>query len=315
MSRIAKLLLAALALACLAAPAFPRPALALELAAGVPPVAWLVQRVAGPAGAVQVLSGPGSNPHTFEPTPKQMAALSRVAAYCAVGLPFEDRILAKLKAANPKLTVIDLTAGLELLPEPEGGHEPGHGHAGEAKAAQHQAPAKEHGHDDGDMDPHVWLSPRLCQAMARTIAAGLGRLDPAQAPAYAANLAALLADLGRMDARLSAVLAPVQGQEFLVYHPAFGYFGRDYGLKQVAVETGGREPGPKRLVGLIKRAREHNIRVIFVQPQFPQKAAQQVAREINGAVVALDDLAPDPLANWEHMAQALAKGLAGGARP
>lgn len=308
MPKAAQYFLAMLALACLAAPLTPRPAQAMDLAAGVPPVAWLVQRVAGPAAPVQVLSGPGSNPHTFEPTPKQMAALSRVRAYCAVGLPFEERLLVKLQATNPKLTIIDLTAGLELLPEPE--HEPGH--AGEAKA---QPAEPGHGHGDGDMDPHVWLSPRLCQAMARTIAAGLTKLDPAQAQTYAANLAALLKDLAAADARLGAILAQLKGQAFLVYHPAFGYFGRDYGLTQVAVETGGREPGPKRLVGLIQRAREHQVRVIFVQPQFPQKAAQQVAREINGAVVALDDLAPDPLANWEHMAQALARGLGKEGRP
>lgn len=309
MSKLLSPILAGLALAALttlAVLAAPPPARALELAVGVPPVAWLAQRVAGPEAKVHTLAGPGQNPHTFEPTPKQVAGLSRAAVYCAVGLPFEEKILAKLKAANPKLAVIDLAAGLDLMPEAEGGDEPGH--AGKAKAG-------EHGHEEGELDPHVWLSPRLCQTMARTIAAGLSQADPAQASAYAANLAALIADLERVDARLGQLLAPVKGQEFLVYHPAFGYFGRDYGLTQVAVETGGREPGPKRLARLIQRAQERRIRVIFVQPQFPQKAAQQVAREIGGAVAPLDDLSPDPIANWERMAQALKEGLAGERRP
>ncbi|MFZ5585444.1 MAG: metal ABC transporter solute-binding protein, Zn/Mn family [Thermodesulfobacteriota bacterium] len=313
--RASKLILALLALASLAAPVAPPPAQALELAAGVPPVAWLVGRVAGPEATVQILSGPGQNPHTFEPTPKQVAGLSRAAAYFSVGLPFEEKVLAKLKAANPGLRVVDLTAGLDLLPEPA---EPGHGH-GPGKAAKGHGHAKPqaggHAHDEGEMDPHVWLSPRLCQAMARAVATGLSELDPARAPAYAANLAGLLADLQGVDARLGGLLAPLKGQEFLVYHPAFGYFGRDYGLRQVAVETGGREPGPKRLAGLIARAKARKIKVIFVQPQFPQKTAEQVAREIGGAVAALDDLAADPLANWERMAQALTQGLAGAGRP
>lgn len=309
MSKLMSLILACLACLALAAPS-PARAQALELAAGVPPVAWLVQRVAGPEAAVRALSGPGQNPHTFEPTAKQVAGLSRAAAYFSVGLPFEEKALAKLKAANPGLKVIDLTAGLELMPEPE---EEGHGHGGGGGGRTKDA--KGHGHEEGELDPHVWLSPRLCQVMARAIAAGLTELDPARAAAYAANLAALSADLERVDARLTQLLAPQKGQEFLVYHPAFGYFGRDYGLKQVAVETGGREPGPKRLARLIKRAKDRQIKVIFVQPQFPQKTAQQVAREIGGAVAPLDDLAADPLANWEQMAQALTRGLAGERQP
>lgn len=296
---------------CLTTPA---PAAAPEpiLAAGVPPVAWLAGRVAGQP--VPALASPGQDPHTFEPSPKQAAQLAGAKVYFSLDLPFEQKLLPKVTAANPGLKVVDLADGLALLAGEAHGHagektESGHGGA---KAEADHGHGHDHGQDEGEMDPHVWMSPRLCQELARTMARELVALWPEKAAAIEANLATLLAELRAMDQELSAQLAPFAGREFMVYHPAFGYFARDYGLRQVAVETGGKEPGPRRLARLIDQARQRGVRVIFVQPQFPQKSAQQVAREIGGVVAPLDDLSPEPLANWRRMAASLVQGLAGG---
>ncbi|MCA1906094.1 MAG: zinc ABC transporter substrate-binding protein [Desulfarculus sp.] len=287
------------------------------LAAGVPPVAWLAGRVAGQA--VPSLSGPGQDPHTFEPSPKQAAQVATAKVYFSLDLPFEQKLLPKIAAANPGLKVVDLADGLDLLPgegQQPAGDKPAHGHG---KVAPPPGPAKaghghghDHGHGEGELDPHVWMSPRLCQDLARTMARELSALWPEKAVAIQANLAALLAELRDIDQELVARLAPFAGREFMVYHPAFGYFARDYGLRQVAVETGGKEPGPRNLARLIGQARARGVKVIFVQPQFPQKSAQQVAREIGGVVEPLDDLSPDPPQNWRRMAESLARGLAGG---
>lgn len=268
------------------------------VATGIPPLGYLLERLAGGQASVRVLVGPGQNPHTYEPTPRQRAALAQAAVYFKLGLPFENALLAKMEGSHAGLRVVDLAQGLELAPAPEEDH-----HHGEAD------------HDEGEMDLHLWLSPRLAQHLARAMAQALQELDPAGAPGYQERLQALLADLERVDQRLTQVLAPHRGSYFLVYHPAFGYFGRDYGLKQVAVETGGKEPGARHLARIIKKAKERHIKVIFVQPQFPQKSAQQVAREIGGAVVAMDDLAPDYLANLERLARDLDQGLKGQKRP
>lgn len=294
---------------CLTTPALAAaPAPEPSLAAGVPPLAWLAGRVAGQP--VLALSGPGQNPHTFEPSPKQAARLAAAKVYFSLDLPFEEKLLPKIAAANPGLKVVDLADGLALLPEEEHEHEAEKPGSGPAKAEAGHG----HGHDhaEGELDRHVWMSPRLCQDLARTMARELSALWPDKAAAIQANLEALLADLSAVDQELSAQLKPFAGREFMVYHPAFGYFARDYGLKQVAVETGGKEPGPRHLARLIKQARQHGVTVIFVQPQFPQKSAQQVAREINGVVAPLDDLSPAPLDNWRRMAEALRQGLAGG---
>lgn len=268
------------------------------VATGIPPLGYLLERLAGGQASVRVLVGAGQNPHTYEPTPRQRAALAQAAAYFKLGLPFENAILDKMAGSHPGLKVVDLTQGLELAPAPEEDH-----HHGQAD------------HDEGEMDLHLWLSPRLTQHLARAMARALKELDPAGTPGYEERLQGLLADLQQVDQRLTQVLAPHRGSFFLVYHPAFGYFGRDYGLKQMAVETGGKEPGARHLARLIKKAKAHNIKVIFVQPQFPRKSAQQMAREIGGAVVTMDDLAPDYLANLERLARELDQGLKGQKRP
>ena len=123
------------------------------------------------------------------------------------------------------------------------------------------------------------------------------------------NLGVLDSDLARVDAELAAALAPLKGRAFYVFHPCLGYFARDYGLTQRSVETGGKSPGARHLKQLIARARADGVKVIFVQPQFPQDAARTVAEKIGGAVVPLDPLARDIIANLRRTAAALKKAL------
>lgn len=141
--------------------------------------------------------------------------------------------------------------------------------------------------------------------MAETMCRVLSEVDPAHAKTYADNLARLQEDLDRADARIAQWLAPIRGAEFYVYHPAFGYFADAYGLRQVAVETGGKEPSARQLADLIERAKRANVRVIFVQRQFPVKSAQAVADAIGSSVVVLDPLSPDYIANLEAIARAI----------
>jgi len=119
----------------------------------------------------------------------------------------------------------------------------------------------------------------------------------------------LAAELQEVDLELERTLAPLAGRELLVYHPAFGYFARDYGLKQVAVQSGGREPSARELAALIRLARQRGIRVVFVQPQFSQAGAKAVAAAIGGAVVPLDDLPRDYLAAMRDMGGRIREGL------
>jgi zinc transport system substrate-binding protein len=96
----------------------------------------------------------------------------------------------------------------------------------------------------------------------------------------------------------------------MVFHPAFGYFGDAYGLKQVPVEIEGKEPSAQQLAALVRLARERDIKIIFVQPQFSDKSARAVAQAIGGAVLAMDDLGPDYLKNMTDIAEKIEKALA-----
>jgi zinc transport system substrate-binding protein len=165
--------------------------------------------------------------------------------------------------------------------------------------------AEAHAHAD-EMDPHVWTSPPLVRQMIARIRDRVSALDPAGADTYAANQAAFDAELAALDADLRATLADLEQRRFLVYHPAWGYFADTYGLEQIPIEREGKAPGPRRLDALIRQARETDTRVVFVQPQFDRRAAQQVARAIEGRVETADPLATDYADNLRRFARLIA---------
>lgn len=256
---------------------------------GVPPYAELVERIGGDRVEVHVLVQPGQDPHTFEPTPRQMLALAKASVFFHAGLPFEERLAEKIRQSRRALAVVDLGQGVAKRPLAGGC---GHGDHGPGGCPEHAA----------GVDPHIWLAPPLLKLQARTIAEALESADPSHGPQYRENLSALLGDIEATHARIAAALGPLRGQSFYVYHAAFGYFGDAYGLKQQAVEVGGRSPSPKQLRAVVARAKAQRVRILFVQPQFDQRSAQIVAGAIGGAVVPIDPLAAGVLENLERTA-------------
>jgi len=142
--------------------------------------------------------------------------------------------------------------------------------------------------------------------MAENVARGLSAIDPANADAYSARKEAYIAKIDACTDAIRRNLTGLEGRAFLVFHPAFGYFARDFGLVQVAVEEGGHEPGPAGLSRLVDNARENGIHVIFVEPQFSTRESEVIAREINGTVVTIDPLAPDVLENLVRISGTIA---------
>jgi zinc transport system substrate-binding protein len=105
-----------------------------------------------------------------------------------------------------------------------------------------------------------------------------------------------------LDADLEKIFAVKTGLQFMVFHPAWGYFAHAYGLKQVPIEIEGKTPKPAQLKELIEYARENGIKVIFVQPQLSTKSAGLIAREVGGQVTFADPLAEDWMGNLRHVA-------------
>ena len=242
----------------------------------IPPQAFFVQRIGGERVSVEVLVRPGESPHTFEPTPKQMTSLASADIFFSIGLPFEKHLIQKLGKGIKRLRIVDTTRG--VLSSESADKEP-------------------------HPDPHIWLNPLLVKRIASNICETLKKLDPAHSTEYQKNLENFHEELDSVHKQIEELLAPYKGREFLVFHPAFGYFADAFGLKQVSVEKEGKEPGGSHLAALVEFAKKKGIRVLFVQPQFSERTARAVAASIGAEVAPLDALAYDYIDNLHTIAQ------------
>ncbi len=271
----------------------------------VVPQADFVTRLAGDKVDVQVLVGSGQDPHHYAVEPAQSVALGKAAAFFTVGMPFEESLVEKIKGSGMGIRVYDTAEGIERMAGvPHGDEEE------EAEHEGHEEHDHDHAHDHGDeQDPHVWTAPLLVKKQAAVIAKGLEEIDPANASFYREGLATFEKELDALHLDLAKELAPFEGRRFYVFHPAFGYFAREYGLEQVPVQIGGQTPTQKELAEFLAHAREDGMRVLFVQPQFDVHAAEMIAKELGAKVVALDPLEGDVLENLRKAAAAIAEAF------
>ena len=256
------------------------------------PQAYFVERVGGERVDVSVLVGPGYSAATYEPTPRQMAELGQARVYFRIGVPFENVWTERIIKANPNMKVVDTRRGIELLP---------------MKARHHGEHEDHHHHGKSLKDPHIWTSLRLVKIQAQNICDALIGEDPAHTAYYENNLRAFHSDLDKLDREVTEILRNLKTRQFISFHPAWGYFARDYGLEQIPIEVEGKEPGARALADLIKRANQEGIKVVFVQAQFSTKNAETVARAIGGRIVRIDPLAKDFLKNMMKIAEAFAE--------
>ena len=244
------------------------------------PQKYFVERIGGDQVDVSVMVEPGVSPHDYEPKPQQMAALAKARIYYAIGIEFEKVWLEKFKGVNRRMLTVHTERGIEKIPL-----KPGH-------------------QGDEGKDPHVWLSPVAVMVQARNILRGLLTVDPDHRSIYEANYRQFLIELLDLDADLRGVFAGTEGRtEFMVFHPAWGYFADAYGLKQVPVEIEGKDPKPAELQHLIHHATERGISVVFVTPQFSTKSAETVASAIGGQIAFVDPMALNWKANMVEVAE------------
>lgn len=327
-SRLAAALLGAAVLAACSADSPPPSESAagtepIPVAASVPPAGWIAERIGGERVAVTTLLPPGRSPHTWEPAPRELVALSRARLVVVVGhpaLPFEERLLTAARQGGEP-AVVAMADEVELLPDAEGhahgdehgpGHDAAHGHPGAAEPAAEDAiaaPGTPGGGRLAATDPHVWLDPLAMRAIAARIAEALAEIDPAHAADYRARLVEAEAEIDALDREIRDLLADPPERRFLAYHPAWGYFANRYGLIQESVEVGGKEPGTRGLVDRVAEARARGTKTIFVQTSVSGRGARVIADEIGAEVVALDPLAADWDDNLREVAAAMARAL------
>jgi len=270
------------------------PAGPLRVFVSILPQKYFVEKIGGDLVDVAVMVAPGASPHTYEPKPKQMVALAKTNIYFAIGVPFETTWLEKIASTNPKMLVVHTEADIKKIP---------------MKVHHHEGRGLEQHHRD-IKDPHVWLSPPLVMIQARNILQVFLKVDPANRSVYEKNYNNFIKELVVLDAEIRGALkGKGRDVEFMVFHPAWGYFAQAYGLEQVPIEIEGKQPKPAELQYLIQYAKERSVKVIFAQPQFSWQAAQAIAKSIDGQIVFVDPLAADWDTNLRQVASKFKSAL------
>jgi len=253
----------------------------LVVAVSILPLKEFVTEIGGDKVNVNVMIPPGAFPHSYEPKPVQLRQLKNTNLFVKVGTPveFEVNWMDKLLQINPQMCVIDASPGIDLI------------------------------RSEDHIDPHIWLSPKNVKLMVQSITRGLILADSINSQYYWNNQDIYLRKLDQLDQQISALLVKKVRPEFIVLHPSWNYFARDYGLVQIGIEQEGKEPSAKHLQSLIDDATLKNISTIFIAPQDNPKNAYTIANELSASVQTIDPLNEHYLKNLFHVAQLISEAL------
>jgi zinc transport system substrate-binding protein len=269
------------------------------------PQAEMVEFIGGEYIDVTIMVPAGQSPHSFEPTPDQMKKVAKATAYFTVGsdVEFEVVYMDTILEQKSDLQVFDCSEDISVISFDE--H---YGKENHHENEQDNENEREAGHDHTGTDPHIWTSPENFKKMAEVVYNGLVKIDPGNQEQYYTNYQAYISKLDNLHTNVSNLLQPYEGKSFMVYHPAWGYFGDAYNLKMIAIEDEGKQPGPAGIDAIISQAKEENITVIFVAPQFDTSSAETIADEIGGNVVFANPL----MNNYEETVTKLAEDMVTG---
>jgi zinc transport system substrate-binding protein len=259
------------------------------VAVSIQPQKYFVDKIAHNLVSVIVMVPPGVSEHTYEPKPLQMASLSNAALYFSIGIEFESAWLGRLMGTYPAIRVVRTDSGIAKIPM-------------DRLLVGEPAEA----HEDEGLDPHIWLSPELVRAQAATITAALCTRFPGHAAEFRTNDSLFMLEIDSLQQEIKTLLAGRSGDaRFMVFHPAWGYFAREFGLKQLAIEVQGKEPSARDLRTILDYAGKTPVSAIFIQPQFSRRTPEIIAREIGARIAVADPLAADWAGNLRSFAKAL----------
>jgi len=245
------------------------------------PQKLFVDKIGGDKVNVTVMVKRGASPHTYTPKPSQMKKLSKAKLYLAIGVEFEKVWLSKFINQNRDMLVVDTSKDIN-------------------KTTMHH-------HKQEELDPHVWVDPLNVKIISQNIYKALVEVDKANENYYKENLEKFLKEIDEVDQNIKTILKDTpKGTTFMVFHPAWGYFAKRYGLKQLAVEVEGKSPKMKALVKIIEKAKKEQVQAIFTQPEFSDKASKIISKQLNISVIKASTLAE----NWGENLQNLAKAIA-----
>lgn len=261
----------------------------------IEPQRYFTEAIAGDKFKVVSMVPKGSSPETYDPVPQQLVSLGDSKAYFRIGyIGFEQTWMDRLMSNTPHIQVFDTSKGIDLIlnnDDHSHHHTNGDGHDAHIHA----------------VEPHVWNSTTNALIIAGNTYKALAKMDKANEPYYMSRYDSLCRRILHTDSLIRRQLsAPEASKSFMIYHPALSYFARDYGLHQISIEEGGKEPSPAHLKDLIDLCQTEDVKVIFVQPEFDKRNAETIAQQTGTRVVPINPLSYD----WEEEMLNVAKALA-----
>lgn len=261
----------------------------INIAVSIMPEKGFVEAIGGDKVNVSLMVTPGNSPHTYEPKPSQMRDIAKASLYFAIGVEFEKIWLKKFMHSNKNMKVIELSKNIKKLP----------------LASNHNSHHNHHNHVIA-YDPHIWTSPSNVKVIALNIYEALIKEDPANKNYYEKNYNKFMDLINHTDSKIKSILLEKPNAKFMVFHPSWGYFAKDYGLEQMPIELEGKSPKPKELIELIKKAKDEKISAIFTQPEFSDSVAKVMANELNIKVIKVSPLAKNWSKNLLYITNAIA---------
>ena len=245
----------------------------------IEPQRYFVEKIAGDNFKINTIVPAGTSPETYDPTPSQMVALGKSILYFKVGyLGFENAWGKTLEENNTNVDVINTSNEIVLI-------------EGDENLIEVDELLLHHdGHNHQGVDPHIWSSPKSALVMAENMLNALVKADVENQKLYRDNFMELKAEIIETDKEISSLLENAPVKSFIIYHPALGYFARDYNLTQYSIEFEGKSPSPQQLKQMIDFAHEQGIKTIFVQKGFDTKNAESLAKEVGASIHSIDPL-------------------------
>ncbi len=281
------------------------------VAVTIVPQLEMVEAIAGERVEVIEMIPKGFSPSNYAPSPAEMRAFNDASIYFSMGVPADIQNILPRAEEKSDLTVVKLFERIESKYPHRYFGEDEEEDSDDHDEDQHEAEEADddHSHDRG-RDPHIWLSPARVSLMVEIMRDELIEILPQYEAEFNKNAEEYLAKLTAVDQENQELLAEYQGEEILVYHPSFGYFTEHYGLKMLAIEEDGKEPGPRQLQQVIEYARQEGINNVFYQAEIDSSRTRAVAEELGGEIVQLNPLARNYLENLKVMAAEMAAELA-----
>lgn len=258
-----------------------RPSLAVSIA----PQKYLLENIVGKKYDIFTLLPPNSDPETYDPSVNSMTGMQKSCIFFRLGtIGFEQAILGKVAENFPDLKIVNSSAGIPLV------------------SGTHAGP--------GGFDPHVWTSVRNARIIVRNMYLAMLQQDPSQKKNLTRRYQRFDAELAALDSTIRVMLAPCKGAAFVIRHPSLSYFAKDYGLRQLSLETEGKEPSPGQMRERLDSIKKAGAKVFFIEKGHPNASLINLAEEMGIPVAEISLLDYDWKENMLTLARAVAANAA-----